>query len=68
VADSLESLIQDEMSSNPDQTWQKKRNESIADFLPKGKAGNWQNIFTARDLKIFNNVAGEMLKKWKYEI
>lgn len=66
VADSLESLIQTEMSSNPDKTWQKERNESIADFLPKGKAGNWQNIFTARDIEIFNDVAGEMLKKWKY--
>ena len=67
VADSLKSLIQTEMSSNPDKTWQKERNESIADFLPKGKSGNWQNIFTARDLEIFNEVAGEMLKKWKYE-
>ncbi|HIE25077.1 MAG TPA: sulfotransferase [Anaerolineales bacterium] len=66
VADSLESLIQTEMSSNPDQKWQKKRNESMANFLPKGKAGNWQNIFTARDIEIFNDLAGEMLEKWKY--
>ena len=66
VADSLEALIQTEMSSNPDKTWQKERNESIASFLPKGKAGNWQNIFTVRDIEIFNDVAGEMLKKWKY--
>jgi len=65
VADSLESLIQTEMSSNPDQKWQKKRNESMANFLPKGKAGNWQNIFTARDIEIFNDLAGEMLEKWK---
>ena len=67
ATDSLKSLIQSEMSSNPDKTWQKKRNESIADFLPKGKAGNWQNIFTARDCEIFNELAGEMLKKWDYE-
>lgn len=68
VADTLEEAILDEMNSNPDQEWQKKRNESIADFLPKGQAGNWQNIFTKRDVEIFNDVAGEMLKKWKYEI
>lgn len=68
VADSLESLILKEMNSNPDQEWQQKRNESIADFLPKGQAGNWQNIFTGRDVAIFNEVAGEMLKKWKYEV
>ena len=66
VDDSLESLIRAEMSSNPDKTWQKKRNKSIADFLPKGKAGNWQNIFTAHDREIFNEVTGEMLEKWNY--
>ena len=48
------------------QEWQQKRNESIADFLPKGKAGNWQNIFTPRDREIFNEVADDMLKKWQY--
>jgi LPS sulfotransferase NodH len=64
----LAESIRAEMNSNPDQKWQKQRNESIADFLPKGKAGNWQNIFTARDLAIFNEIAGEMLKKWKYEV
>ncbi|MCP4139452.1 MAG: sulfotransferase [Chloroflexi bacterium] len=67
VDDALDEAIQAEMSSNPDKTWQKERNESIADFLPKGKAGNWQNIFTSRDREIFNEVAGEMLEKWKYE-
>ena len=68
VTDSLEASIHAEMTSNPDQSWQKERNRSIADFLPKGKAGNWQNIFTARDRDIFNEVAGEMLEKWKYEM
>ena len=67
VADSLEEAILAEMNSNPDQEWQKKRNESIADFLPKGQAGNWQNIFTKRDVEIFNEVAGEMLEKCGYE-
>ena len=66
VDDELGEAIQAEMTSNPDQTWQKERNESIADFLPKGKAGNWQNILTVRDREIFNEVAGEMLKKWYY--
>ena len=63
----LEASLHAEMHSNPDQVWQQKRNESIADFLPKGQAGNWRNIFTARDLQIFNEVAGEMLAKWDYE-
>ncbi len=64
---SLEKSIVDEMSSNPDEEWQAKRNEDIASFLPKGHAGNWQRLFTARDKSVFKEVAGEMLVKWKYE-
>ncbi|HEX5942313.1 MAG TPA: sulfotransferase [Anaerolineales bacterium] len=64
---SLEKAITDEMSSNPDEEWQAKRNEDIASFLPKGQAGNWQRLFTARDKSIFKEVAGEMLIKWNYE-
>jgi hypothetical protein len=64
---SLEKVIIDEMSSNPDEEWQAKRNEDIASFLPKGQAGNWQRLFTPGDKAIFKEVAGEMLLKWKYE-
>lgn len=64
---SLEKAITEEMSFNPDEEWQAKRNEDIASFLPKGHAGNWQRLFTARDKAIFKEVAGEMLIKWKYE-
>jgi hypothetical protein len=64
---SLETSIMDEMSSNPDEEWQSKRNEEIASFLPKGQAGNWQRLFTARDKSIFKEVAGETLIQWEYE-
>jgi hypothetical protein len=67
VDPSLERAILAEMSSNPDEEWQAKRNEDIASFLPKGQAGNWQRLFTARDKAIFKEVAGEMLAKWNYE-
>jgi len=67
VDPSLEKKIGDEMSSNPDEEWQAKRNEDIASFLPKGQAGNWQRLFTATDKSLFKEVAGEMLVKWKYE-
>ncbi|MGB8982437.1 MAG: sulfotransferase [Anaerolineales bacterium] len=63
----LDKAITDEMSSNPDEEWQAKRNEDIASFLPKGQAGNWQRLFTARDKAVFKEVAGEMLIKWRYE-
>jgi len=63
----LEQAIAGEMSSNPDEEWQAKRNEDIASFLPKGQAGNWQRLFTGRDKAIFKEVAGEMLIEWNYE-
>lgn len=64
---SLEKTLRDEMSSNPDEEWQSKRNEGIASFLPKGQAGNWSKLFTEKDKSVFKEVAGEMLVKWKYE-
>jgi hypothetical protein len=64
---SLERRIKAEMASNPDEEWQTKRDEGIAPFLPKGQAGNWQRLFSARDKSVFKEVAGEMLVKWKYE-
>lgn len=67
VDPALESPIKEEMASNPDETWQAKRNESIASFLPKGHAGNWRNMFTEKDKQLFKEIAGEMLVKWGYE-
>ncbi len=67
IAKSLDKTLRDEMSSNPDEEWQSKRNEGIASFLPKGQAGNWRRLFTEKDKAVFKEVAGEMLVKWKYE-
>ncbi|HVF25142.1 MAG TPA: sulfotransferase [Anaerolineales bacterium] len=64
---SLETSIQTEMTSNPDEEWQTKRNEDIASFLPKGQAGNWTRLFTEKDKSVFKEVAGGMLVKWGYE-
>jgi hypothetical protein len=67
VGESLKGMIVSEMSSNPDEEWQAKRNEDIASFLPKGQTGNWQRLFTLRDKSLFKDIAGDMLVKWKYE-
>jgi hypothetical protein len=67
VGQSLEEMILAEMSSNPDEEWQSKRNEGIASFLHKGQAGNWQRLFTEKDKSVFKEVAGKMLVRWKYE-
>lgn len=67
IDESLAEKIKAEISSNPDEEWQAKRNEGIASFLPKGQAGNWNRLFTQRDKTIFKEVAGEMLVRWGYE-
>jgi LPS sulfotransferase NodH len=67
ISKSLEKQIHAEMSSNPDEEWQAKRNEDIASFLPKGQAGNWQRLFTSRDKALFKQIAGDVLVKWGYE-
>ena len=67
ISNSLEAGVKAEMSSNPDGEWQAQRNEGIASFLPKGQAGNWQRLFTARDKTQFKEIAGEMLVRWGYE-
>ena len=67
VSKGLAKEIKAEMASNPDEEWQAKRSEGIASFLPKGQAGNWSRLFTARDKVVFKEAAGEMLVKWGYE-
>jgi LPS sulfotransferase NodH len=67
VDTSLEAAIQAEMGQNLDEEWQARRNESIASFLPKGKAGNWQRLFTVHDRQLFDQIAGDVLLKWGYE-
>jgi hypothetical protein len=67
ISKTLEKQLIAEMSSNPDEEWQAKRNEGIASFLPKGQAGNWQRLFTEKDKALFKEVAGDVLVKWGYE-
>ena len=67
INNSVGETIKAEMSSNPDEEWQAKRNEDIASFLPKGQAGNWQRLFTDKDKSVFKEIAGQVLVKWGYE-
>lgn len=63
----LKAEVQNEMGQNLDEVWQAKRNDTLASFLPKGKTGNWRNMFTQHDRQVFKEVAGEVLVKWGYE-
>ncbi len=67
IDESLADSVKQEMSSNPDEEWQSRRNEDIASFLPKGQMGNWRNLFTAGDKALFKQIAGDVLVKWGYE-
>jgi hypothetical protein len=67
IENSLEKSLCAEMSSNPDEEWQARRNEDISSFLSKGQVGNWARLFTEKDKSTFKEVAGEMLVKWMYE-
>jgi len=67
VDGSLEKMILEEMTSNPDDEWQTRRNEDIASFLPKGQTGNWMRLFSEEDKSAFKEIAGEMLVRWGYE-
>jgi len=63
----LEKAVNAEMSSNPDEEWQSKRNEDIASFLAKGQVGNWRSLFTQSDKALFKQIAGQALIRWRYE-
>jgi hypothetical protein len=65
-AKGLDSLVISEMASNPDEEWQARRDKSLAALLPKGRQGNWQSLFTARDKRVFKEIAGFQLMEWKY--
>lgn len=64
----LSEALQAELSRNPDADWQRQKAGEIADALDKGKAGTWREIFTERDRNLFQDIAGEVLKKWGYEV
>ena len=65
---SLENAINAEMQINRDSQWQQEKEERIAKSVKKGRSGSWQEMFTQRDLEIFQSIAGEQLKKCGYPI
>ncbi|MBL8061887.1 MAG: sulfotransferase [Anaerolineales bacterium] len=67
VPAALEKNLKEEISINPDEEWQAKRNNSLASILQKGQAGNWRTFFNERDRAIFKEIAGDLLVEWGYE-
>lgn len=67
VDPALEALLRAEIAENPDEKWQAERNQSIPPLLPKGQPGSWRKFFTARNRRVFKEIAGDLLIKWGYE-
>ncbi|MBN1147673.1 MAG: sulfotransferase [Anaerolineales bacterium] len=65
-APDLESTLTAELDQNPDADWQQQKAKEIAQPLQKGKQGAWQELFSARDRQVFQQIAGETLAAWGY--
>ncbi len=64
----LQAAVAAEMQRNPDADWQKEAASDLATNLRKGKAGSWQQLFTARDRALFHEIAADTLRAWGYEV
>ena len=63
----LSDAVNSELTQNPDADWQQEKASKISFSLNKGKPGSWRDIFTQKDLQIFERIAGETLEEWGYE-
>ena len=64
----LRSRLDNELSSNPDKDWQLEQAAKLVSPLQKGKSGYWRELFTARDRAVFQEIAGDVLGDWGYEL
>ena len=64
----LQEALVKEMQQNPDADWQQQKAKDIAQAIQKGQQGSWREVLTARDKKIFHQVAADTLKAWGYEV
>ena len=64
----LSDVISTELTRNPDADWQQAKASEISHSLKKGKPGSWREVFTERDLQIFDRIAGDTLVEWGYQV
>jgi hypothetical protein len=64
----LRETLESELRENPDADWQQEKASDIAAALTKGQRGTWRELFTPQDRQIFEEIAGETLKTWGYEV
>lgn len=66
ASSSLHEAVKAELANNPDKEWQNEKSGDLAQYIPKGQQGSWQNMFTTRDKVLYKQVAGDLLIKWGY--
>jgi hypothetical protein len=57
-----------EMQQNPDADWQQHKAGEMVQTIRKGQQGSWRYHFTQGDIQIFNEIAGQTLRAWGYEV
>lgn len=62
----LAQAVLDAQNVNRDARWQETKAGGIANAIPKGQAGSWREFFSARDKRVFEEEAGEVLRAWGY--
>jgi hypothetical protein len=55
-------------ATNRDSKWQESRAGSLADEIPKGRRGGWEEYFSERDRRVFQEIAGDTLLRWNYRL
>jgi hypothetical protein len=64
----LQDAMTAELNQNLDAEWQQQKAGEIAGALQKGKRGSWREVFTERDKRLFDDIAGETLLLWGYRL
>jgi len=64
----LQEKLIGEMTRNPDADWQREKANDFTQSLIKGRHGSWREVFTSQDLQIFNQIAGDTLDSWNYQV
>jgi hypothetical protein len=60
--------LNEEMKRNPAAEWHNKQEFRFLEKVPRGVQGGWKEIFTERDLALFEEHAGDALMEWGYSL
>lgn len=68
IPKTLKEQISAEIGRNPAADWHDQQRFQFLERLPRGVHGAWREVFTNRDIELFEEIAGTELKKWGYAL